>query len=106
MNDIAGKLPTKEDFSAALDSLFHARAPDGPGFDLCLVGFEDLVSNAIQENFSLLFRAPVDAPPFQNIYRLEHEALEKMDLFLVPVRKDENGLYYEAVFNQFIESKV
>lgn len=99
MIDVAKKLPTKEDFSTALDSVFYARAGEAEGFDLSLVKFDDLVSNEIHENYSLLFRAPADAPQVQSIYRLEHEALGKIDLFLVPIKKDENGLYFEAVFN-------
>ena len=102
MIDTAEKLPTKQEFSDALDSCFQAHIADGPDFDLFLIEFEDIVSNATQENYSLLFRATVDAPPVQNIYRVEHETLGAMDLFLVPVKKDENGLYYQAVFNRLL----
>ncbi len=101
MSDIAGKMPSKEKFSEQVDSIFQARVSEGLPFDLRLVRFDDIVSNAVQENFSLLFQAPSDAPPIQNIFQLSHEALGKMDLFLVPVKKDENGIYYEAVFNRF-----
>ncbi|MFM9905537.1 MAG: DUF6916 family protein [Pyrinomonadaceae bacterium] len=99
MSVIAEKLPTKVEFSDSLDTIFHTQMPDGTGFDLCLVGFEDVVSNSVQENFTLLFRAPLDAPQVQSIYRLHHDKLGAMDIFLVPVKKDEDGLYFEAVFN-------
>jgi hypothetical protein len=100
MSDIAEKLPSKKDFSDQLNSIFHAHA--GEGFDLCLVEFDDRVSNEAQENYTLLFRAPVDAPQEQGIYELDHESLGAMDLFLVPVKKDADGLYYEAVFNHLL----
>jgi hypothetical protein len=36
----------------------------------------------------------------QQIYRLECEGLvESLDLFLVPIGPDANGMRYEAVFN-------
>ena len=103
MSDVVGELPTKEEFSGQVDSVFRARVGDeGPAFDVRLVQFDEHVSNAVQENYSLLFRAPTDAPATQNVFRLEHKDLGQLDLFLVPVKKDENGLYYEAVFNRFI----
>lgn len=75
---------------------------DGSGFEMTLVKCDEIVSNEIQENFSLLFRAPLEAPSFQSIYRLTHEGLGTMDLFLVPVKQDGSGLYYEAVFNHLL----
>ncbi len=53
-----------------------------------------------QENFSVIFRGPVDHPFWQRIYRMEHEQLGDFELFLVPIRKDAQGFYYEAVFNR------
>ena len=51
-------------------------------------------------NFSLLFRGPLQPLLPQRIYPLEHDRLGRFDLFIVPVRRDANGLYYEAVFNR------
>lgn len=102
MSDVAEKLPTKEEFSLHSEVVFHAEAGEGEGFDLSLLEVDEVISNEVQESFSLLFRAPGDAPPVQGIYRLEHAGLGKMDLFLVPVKKDESGLYYEAVFNNLV----
>jgi hypothetical protein len=48
--------------------------------------------------FSLLFRGPADPLLPQSIYRLEHESLDPMEIFLVPVERDEAGASYEAVF--------
>ncbi len=100
MSAAAGKLPSKKDFDTATNSQFRIISDAGPTGDLLLERFVDVSSNADYENFSLLFRAPVDLPPEQRIYRLEHEVLGQMDIFLVPVKLDENGLYFEAIFNQ------
>ncbi len=98
------ELPTKQEFSEIVDLIFHARLEEGNGFDLALIKLDEIVSNEVQENFTLLFRAPVDAPNSQSIYRLEHDVLGAMELFLVPVSRDADGLYYEAVFNLLIKS--
>src|SRR2546427_339946 len=99
MKVIAERLPSKEEFADQVNSVFRADLNGGGACDFHLVKVEGVISNSVQECFSLLFRAPADAPAFQNIYRLDNEALGKMDLFLVPVKKDEAGVYFEAVFN-------
>lgn len=49
--------------------------------------------------FSVLFLGPRWPVLPQRIYRLEHHALGALELFLVPIRRDESGVTYEAVFN-------
>ena len=49
--------------------------------------------------FSILFRGPKDKMIPQGIYHLEHDEVDNLDLFLVPVGPDKTGLCYEAVFN-------
>ena len=95
-------LPTKEAFSRELEALFRARMDEGPEFDLTLEDVVVGVSNEVQESFSLRFRGPSEAPMVQHIYRLDNKALGSMNIFLVPIKKDESGLYYEAVFNHLV----
>lgn len=102
MSEPQNVLPTKEQFTEQLNSVFRADLGEGRSMDLLLFKLDSGVSTPIQEAYSLMFRAPVDAPPAQNVYTLEHEKLGKMDLFLVPVKKKEDGLYYEAVFNHLL----
>lgn len=54
------------------------------------------------ERFSAFFRGPLDHFLPQSTYRLEHEPLGGMDLFIVPIRKDDAGFYYEAAFNRMM----
>jgi len=49
--------------------------------------------------FSLVFRSSPGAPLPQHIYRLHHDDLGALDLFLVPIGPDEEGMRYEAVFS-------
>ena len=55
--------------------------------------------NAHRKPFSIILRAPRDRRLPQKIYKVRHEALGEMEIFLVPVAVDEKGYHYEAVFN-------
>ena len=54
---------------------------------------------ARRASFAILFRGGSAAPLEQGIYRFEHEAVGIIEIFVVPVGRDDEGLYYEAVFN-------
>ena len=49
-----------------------------------------------------MLQGPLDAFLPQATYRLEHEQLGALDLFLVPVRKEAAGFLYQAVFNRLL----
>ncbi|MCB1909708.1 MAG: hypothetical protein KDH15_20300 [Rhodocyclaceae bacterium] len=51
------------------------------------------------EGFSLLFRAQAGCGLSQGIVHLENPQLGSLELFLVPVAEDQDGLFLEAVFN-------
>lgn len=53
----------------------------------------------LREPFSLLFLGPGQPVFRQQVYRLEHARAGVLELFLVPVGKDAEGVQYEAVFN-------
>lgn len=53
-----------------------------------------------QERFSVVFRGPRDKLLQQGMYQMQHDRLGGFDLFLVPVGRDHDGVYYEAVFNR------
>jgi hypothetical protein len=50
------------------------------------------------EPFSLLFQGPPDKLLPQAIHRLTPESGESLEIFLVPIGRDEKALTYEAVF--------
>jgi hypothetical protein len=52
--------------------------------------------------FSLIFRAPGNAPRTAQIYDLKHEQLGDIALFLSPFKLEGGSLYYEAAFNLLI----
>lgn len=54
-----------------------------------------------EESFTLLFRAATEIDLRQTTYRLKHDHLGTIELFLVPVgRKNGPWKFYEAVFNR------
>jgi hypothetical protein len=53
-----------------------------------------------QDPFSLWFTGPPDDAVDQGVYRLDHDTLGGLDVFLVPRKPETDGLSrYEAVFN-------
>lgn len=53
------------------------------------------------ERFSVFFDGPSDPRLPQSVYRLTHEQMGEVDIFLVPIAKVAEGFRYEAVFNYF-----
>ncbi len=52
------------------------------------------------EPFRLTFRSPAKAKHYeQQMFKLSHDALGELDMFLVPIGPDDKGMLYEAVFN-------
>jgi hypothetical protein len=51
-----------------------------------------------RQPFSLTFRGPDEPRLAQATYRLEHPELGALEIFIVPVGHDGDGLSYEAIF--------
>ena len=99
MSETRVELPTKEQFLEHLGTKFKATLEDGQVFEIEFLRLDEKISTKIQEGYSLIFKAPLETPPFQGMFHLEHETLEPLDLFLVPINQKEDGLIFEAVFN-------
>ena len=52
-----------------------------------------------REAFSILLQSRKEFILPQKIYQLRHRQLGEIQLFIVPVGQDENGVRYEAVFS-------
>ena len=53
---------------------------------------------AEREAFALTFLGPVEPLLSQATYRLVHEGLGALDVFIVPVARDAGAASYEAIF--------
>lgn len=91
---------TREGLLEQLNSKFLMRRADGEPLELVLASVTELPSAPGQEQFSVIFQAPLNAPPMQGIYELEHAQFGTFGIFLVPVGRDQQGLQYEAFFNR------
>ena len=95
---------TEAEFSRHLNTDFDLTFGDEP-LQLRLVAVKPYLPQANEqsgmERFSLFFDGPLDRYLPQSVYRLTHEAMGEIDLFLVPIEKKENAFRYEAVFNYY-----
>jgi hypothetical protein len=53
----------------------------------------------VAAGFSLVFAGPVEPVLPQRTYRLVHDELRDLEIFIVPIGRDDAGVRYEAVFN-------
>ena len=59
-------------------------------------GFKLQTEEGKREPFSIFLRCA--APPVQQTYRATHSELGTLDLFLVPLEENDDGVLFEAVF--------
>lgn len=57
-------------------------------------------SEPTSTGFSLLFRGPVEPMLQQGIFPLRHADSGGLDLFVVPIREEPDGVVYEAIINR------
>ena len=91
---------THDDFSPHKDSAFRMLG-EGGAEDLRLIEINHLgkTSDDAGKPFSLVFLAPGEALWPQGIYRLVHDRMGMLEIFLVPIGPTREGMQYEAVFN-------
>jgi hypothetical protein len=87
-------------FADCLHTPFLAESPANQTLALELVQVHEANYSPRLENFSLLFRGPMAPVLPQRIYRLDHNSLGRLEIFLVPLGPDGEGMQYEAVFNR------
>lgn len=94
---------TGADFLPHLNQPFIIYLDGGAPYPLELLSVTELgeaYTPAGRRPFSLLFSNPrKDAYLAQRIYRLEREGLGTLDMFLVPLGSDKDGMRYEAIFS-------
>lgn len=101
----AAPLPfyAKATFTAQLNSSFLIHSKGSKTVEATLVQVKSMGPSpdkqaAGRECFALVFNGGVKLP--QDVYSLEHAALGKFSLLLVPNGKDKKGWYYEALINR------
>ena len=91
---------THEQFSKNINTKFQVQLDENTSVDLDLAEVSELKVYPQQEEFVLLFRGPLNIFLDQGIRSFTHDQMGQFELFIVPIRQDEQGFYYEAVFNR------
>lgn len=91
---------THEAFTHQAGTKFQVQVEGNRGVELELTEISELKRNPRQEEFAIVFRGPLDAFLGQGIRLFTHNELGQFEMFIVPIRQDEQGFYYEAVFNR------
>lgn len=94
---------THEEFSKNVTTKFKVEADENTHVELDLVGISELKVYPRQEEFALEFRGPLNVYLGQGIRNFSHEQMGQFELFIVPIKQDEQGFYYEAIFNRIRE---
>lgn len=94
---------THEAFTQHTNTPFMVQLDEENEVSLELTEISDLKVSSRQEEFAVVFRGPLDKFLGQGTRLLSHESMGQFELFLVPIRHDAQGVYYEAVFNRVRE---
>ena len=94
---------THEEFTRAANTKFQVEFDENTRVDLELITDSDVRLYPQQEEFAIEFRGPLEIFLAQGPHNFSHEQMGRFELFIVPIRQDEQGFYYEAVFNRIRE---
>jgi hypothetical protein len=89
----------KTNFADKLHTKFRLRTDDSNYVELELTALEDGQPIPGQEQFSLMFKGPLEFFLPQSIYQFEHEGMGTIEIFLVPIEREKDGYLYEAAFS-------
>jgi hypothetical protein len=96
---------THEEFSKYANTKFQVQLDQHPPVELDLVEVSELKVHPQQEEFTIVFRGPLEVFLNQGVRLLKHDQMGDCELFIVPVKQDAEGFYYEAVFNRIREQQ-
>jgi len=96
------EFPSRDEFFNCLNDKFRIFFSPEQATEVELIEVTEIRKQPRVEDFSLIFSVPKSVPSRQSLYHVEHDALEAMDLFLVPVEETPESYLYEAVFNRKI----
>jgi hypothetical protein len=91
---------THEAFVQNLNTKFHVSAGDTNQVEFELAEISELKQLKTHDQFAVVFRGPLDLFMGQGMRSFDHDKLGRFELFIVPIRQDGEGYYYEAVFSR------
>ncbi len=99
------KILAPKDFAKHVNSTFQVMNNPGGAYPLTLTGLTEFKRGPRFQVFSLYFHGSGNRILPQQIYKLNHEMLDEIDLFLVPIGRDQDGVIYEAAFDRLVPRK-
>ena len=84
---------THDAFARQLNTPFRVQYNPDRSLIVELIEATDLHASDRFETFSIVFRGPSDHFLPQGMYRFDHGEIGTFELFIVPIRQDEHGLY-------------
>lgn len=94
---------THEEFSKNANTKFQVQVDENTHVELELISVSEIKLYPQQEEFSLEFRGPLDMFLGQGIRNFSHDQMGQFVLFIVPIKQDQHGFYYEVIFNRLRE---
>ena len=94
---------THEEFTQHVNTKFKVQVDENNSVDLELTEISELKLYPRQEEFTIVFRGPSDAFLDQGVRYFKHDRMGEFEIFIVPIKQDADGYYYEAVFNRIRE---
>src|SRR5947209_5414951 len=94
---------THEAFVKHLGHRFQVQVGPDKAIDLELTQVSELEQSPRQEQFSIVFCGPNEVFLGQGTQLMVNQDLGQFEIFLVPIRQNGQGYYYEAVFNRLRE---
>ena len=94
---------THEEFSKHANTKFQVQVGENAHVDVDLISVSELKIYPQQEEFAVEFLGPSNIFLGQGLRNFAHEQMGQFELFIVPIKQDAQGFYYEAVFNRIRE---
>lgn len=96
---------THETFRARIGEQFLLRVESHEPLSLELTeatvlacGSDPAKSQNRRKPFSVIFRGPNEFPLVQHTYPFEHSEIGTFEMFIVPIKRTSEGMFYEAIF--------
>ena len=96
---------THEEFTQQANTKFQAEVDENTDVEVDLIEVSELKLYPQQEEFVLVFRGPSNMFLGQGARYFKHDVMGRFEIFIVPIRQDAEGFYYEAVFNRIRQTQ-
>lgn len=91
---------THDAFTKLLETKFQTQFDETRSVELKLIEVSEMKLYPGQEQFAIVLLGPSDSFLGQGTRSFTHDQIGQFEMFIVPIKQDEQGFHYEAVFNR------